>query len=227
MKKTHKAVAAMVPVILAGAAHAATISWSAGIDSSTVLPVAPGAGETLIEAANVGGVAITVNGMDFVSGNTGSILGNSNVITALGSGDSGAPGGGGNPFGASANFATVLDSHRWTGGTGAVALVFDGLTPGANYRLQLGMSDVRTCCSGRAYTFDDGGGSVSDSFTRGDNVHFTGTFTADATFQTVNITPGAGSTDPGISFYTLTVVPEPSSAALLALGSLFTLRRKR
>ena len=219
--------AATAAATLGLSAHAASISWSSAADNSAVLPTDNG---NVLEAVNAGGAAITVNGISFLEGDAGAGIVHSDITTAL----SNSPSGAGAPAGASVNFATVLDSHRWmTGGGGSVAtLTLSGLTVGTEYTIQMSMSDARGFALTRDYVYGDtDGGTASASFTRGDNVSLTGTFTADAATQAVTITTGASSSDPGLSYYVLshdgTHVPEPGSLALLGLGGLLIARRRR
>lgn len=190
-----------------GSVPTPNIVWSGPIDSSSTLPIAPSANDTLIEAVNVGGGEVTgVNGMTFAAGNTGATPTNSDAITVLASGDSAA----GAPTGASTEFGTVLGSHRWVTQATPATITFTGLEIGKDYRIQVGLSDTRGCCAGRAYTItDDIGIGSTGEFTRNDNVHFTGTFTATAVTQAIIMEIGDGSTDPGLSFYTLTEVGPP------------------
>lgn len=217
-----KAALVAATVSTAGFASAAPITWSGPIDNATSGPVNNG---SVVEAVNVGGPAATINGISFLAGDAADPAG-SDVFTALGAGNSGS----GAPSGATPAFATVLDSHRWANGAGAATVTFTGLSIGTEYSIQTAMVDIRGCCSGRTkFLGDTDGGTDSATFARGDNVSFIGTFTADATSQSLTVNVGAGSTDPGLSYYVLSegVVPEPSSLALLGLSGLFVARRRR
>ncbi len=86
-----------------------------------------------------------------------------------------------------ANFNAVLDSFAY-GGSNPNVLVFNDLTPGLTYRVQLFVSDERGgALSDRTQLFSDsdslGEGSETDIFARGPASFVIGEFTADATYQ--------------------------------------------
>ncbi len=209
----------MVLMIGAGGASAAPIVWSDPIDSGTNLPMNIG---DLIEAVNVGGNAITINGIDFKDGAGGDVY-ISNLLDAFPEccSDNGAP------TGASPEMAQMLDSHRWldTAGEAAVAtLRLDDLEIGEDYMIQLYYSDFRP---GNVKTyFWMGGGGASTTFTRGtteENVSFVGTFTADTEMQNVHLVPdgttldGFVNHDPGLQGYVFSALP--AVAAVPAPGA--------
>jgi hypothetical protein len=89
-----------------------------------------------------------------------------------------------------ADFEAVMDSFMFNAITPNATLVvtLDGLTPGADYQLQLFVSDDRGCCSTRTHTWRDridGSGNNTSSFTGGSSSYVIGRFTADATTQQV------------------------------------------
>ena len=86
------------------------------------------------------------------------------------------------------------------------------------------MSDIRSCCSTRTQTVDDGMGNVSGDLTRGMANFVIGTFRADAATQSFFV---SGVNDPGLSGVQLRLVPEPASAGLLCLGAIAALFRRR
>ena len=202
----------MIGVLVTGpaSASAARITWSDAIDSGTNLPINTG---RIVEAVNVGGGAITINGITFKDGDGGADY-TSNLLEAFPEccEDNGAP------TGASPEMAQMLDSHRWldTGFEAAVGtLRLDDLDIGEDYMLQVYYSDFRP---GDVNTyFWMGGGGASATFTRGtteENVSFVGTFTADADMQNVHLVPdgttldGFVNHDPGLQGYVLSRVPE-------------------
>ncbi len=204
---TFQALVALVTVTMVGAtgAFAAPISWQPKIDASTNLPVNNG---SVVEAVNVAGPAITINGIDFKEGDFGDDITNSNVLDSFPDccSDNGAP------TGASANMATMLDSHRWLSGSAVVAtLRLEALTPGTSYQIQTYFSDFRPG-SFKEYFWMDDLGNASEIFRRGttvDNWSFIGTFTADVDMQNLHLVSdgerldGVENHDPGLSGYVL------------------------
>ncbi len=141
----------------------------------------------------------------------------------------------------SADYASFLDTFAF----GSTGFQLNGLQAGANYNVQLFYVDDRTPANaGRIQNIDDTNGNVA-SLTNGS--FSTGTFTADASgLQQFTLSGDGGgshfnilvltsndatlSTPPTSNFGTLaaSAVPEPTSAALLGLGGLLLLgRRKR
>lgn len=89
-----------------------------------------------------------------------------------------------------ADFEAVMDSFMFNTITPTATLVvtLDGLTPGADYQIQLFVSDDRGCCSTRTHTWRDridGSGNNTSTFTGGSSSYVIGRFTADATTQQV------------------------------------------
>jgi hypothetical protein len=207
-------------------ATAAEVSWGdvfdivtdADIDMS--LPV-------VVEAANVG---------DEPSGDVDVVLSGKTVTFApLGVFAGVNTGAGGIPELASTGNAAldqVLESHSWEGGSyppeSAVPFSIGGLNVGQPYQVQfVAAADGRGCCASRTQVLQDtadGTGNNSGPLARGSNDlqdgtalvgSVIGTFTADADMQDFWI---SGATDPGLSAYIVTTVPEPSSVAILALA---------
>lgn len=119
--------------------------------------------------------------------------------------------------------------------TSVSGTTLSGLTSGQQYRVQALIYDGRGNHTGRTVTFDgvdmgvyaNGVSGVS----WGPGLLVTGTFTADAATQDFTIEtfePSGGSAGNQLNAITLySVVPEPSSAALLGLGGLALILRRR
>ena len=210
------------------ASHAATISWS-----SSVFTVSGSFGQTLntgqftttgtqILAQNVGGSALTFDGINFAAGTVGM--------------------GGGNFSGFHDNVppANTLLARQGSYGTNGVASTVNltGLTIGHLYRVQALVYDGRgdVTIPGRTVSFDGiNQGQYAfgvSGVTWGNGLLVTGTFTADTTSQAFTIetfTSGGASRGGQLNALTLyqTAVPEPSSILLGSLGMLHLLRRRR
>lgn len=89
-----------------------------------------------------------------------------------------------------ANFQNVMDGACPDGANPKVVRV-GGLVVGKPYRLQLFISDDRSCCSGRTMELSDnatdGAGNETASFTAGSSSYAIASFTADATTQNIYI----------------------------------------
>lgn len=125
------------------------------------------------------------------------------------------------------DFGTVMDSFAHSGGANPATGTFtlNGLTEGVTYSLQLFASDTRaTIGDRRTIQFSDGLGNSTAQVAQIDKQYFIGTFTAVGTSQTIGavslpISPGtSGSVI--LNAVTVSVIPEPSSLMLLALGGL-------
>ena len=231
MKLKYTTMLAMAAMACSG--QAATIAWGAvtGVTSSTSIAN----NGTFVAAVNSAGTAQTVNGVSFAANGGGT----STFWTGEGGNSTGDTG-----------LDAILNTHVTSYGTpthpSAFQLDMTGLTIGQMYQIQIiGIHDLRGCCSGRTYTMpddtgaapaytngtqlarnsggNDGGGSGSAAGT------VIGTFTADSVndFILITNTVAPGGNDPGISGYSLRAIPEPSSTALLGLGGLALILRRR
>jgi len=88
------------------------------------------------------------------------------------------------------NFQNVMDGACVDGANPKVLRV-GGLVVGKQYRLQVFVSDDRSCCSGRTMELSDnaidGAGTETASFTAGDSITAVASFTADATTQAIYV----------------------------------------
>ncbi len=194
--KIRKMIFACLIVAFASIASAAPITWSDPIPNA--LPDTTG---DLVEAVNVGGVAVTAGGIDFADGYlTASDSMYANFVTAFPSCWDNGWGSAANDTG-DAGLNELLRGHRWTGNTTAV-LTLSNLTVGIPYQIQLYMTDDRGCCNTRSYIYSDGLGNDSAVWTRGSDVSFIGSFVADTDTQEIQTVVQAGS-DPGLCAYVL------------------------
>lgn len=142
------------------------------------------------------------------------------------SGEAVAPGGNAYaPSTGNTNFDAVLSNFGYDGNP-TIATI-NGLTPGTTYDVLLFASDDRSCCGGRTVKFGDGAGDNSGSFSLNSNSYVVATFTADAATQTVQ-SIGVAQTQSNFNDLVLfRQTPEPASSALLLVGGLGLLRRRR
>lgn len=213
------------------AANAATISWS-----GTIYTVSGSFGQTLnlgqfdqsgtlILAENVGGGALSFDGISWSAG----------TIANVGAG-------GGTFSGFHENVPTsntLLARDGAYGGNGNAGTVnLNGLTVGATYRIQALVYDGRgdTGIPGRTVTFDSTNlGQYAfgvSGVTWGNGLLATGTFVADATsqgFTNEAFTSGGASRGGMLNALTVyqTAVPETSAVMLGGIGMLSLLRRRR
>ena len=219
------AVILTISVLAARTASAAAITWGAPtavsgvsdiqVDGSTYGVVHAGewgnAGPYIVNNGfvNVTFVQRTLNGGDPLANfvDTGAGIGNPGFYPNNATGN--------------ANYDTILNGATFDGANPGV-LTLGGLTSGNNYQIQLWGVDTRGCCSGRTEQFQDGLGGNTATFTLGPAKYVIGTFTANATTQTINVT-GIGQMQHNLNAYVLSqslIVPEPSSLMLLGVGSL-------
>jgi hypothetical protein len=122
-----------------------------------------------------------------------------------------------------AGFHGVLDGFMYNSQPFNVTLTLtlDGLTVGREYRLQLFVTDDRTCCGVVTHTWYDtfdGGGSNTVQFQSGASTHVIGAFTADSVTQQVFLSSGAANSHV-LNAYVLRSMPgavgvSPGSAPL-------------
>lgn len=191
--------------------HAATIAWTTATITDINDVVTTG---TTIDAQNYSGTGapttVTVAGIDFTENN--SLTGNfSNSVFALDTGDAGY-----NEFLGDIDFNSGASQSNVT-----INLT---VVDGQSYLLQVWYADDNT--TGRINTLT---GSGSDNILHGDD-YAIGTFVADSTTQVLEINTSGGTSNNGtrLTGYQLRLIPEPSSMALLGLGALgFLIRRRR
>ena len=201
-------------------ANSALILWD------EPLPVdVPLAGGKVLEAINLGGPAVAnVGGVDFAAGDAEAAAPQySNIFDELTSSWGGPTGAG--DFVTDPGLAQVVSTARWTDDDEMQPLQLINLEPGVEYTIQLYTGDQRSCCLTRGYIFEDGLGNASAVWTRGSLTTLVGHFTADATVQDIPMFLAADSSDPHLTGYVLT--PEPTTIALLGLGTMALRRRRR
>lgn len=215
--------------------HAATIAWDAAATNI--------AGDSDVStngtsewAYSNGGITGAVNGVTFASataaGNadvTYAALTSSNATAFRNLTD-------GSAFvGLSTGYQDILRSGNFVGGgSGSATVSLLGLTSGYTYEVQFWVNDARNRSDMETVpreTTIDGTSIVVDYNTTGANTdaglgqYITGSFTADAATQNFSFTSGARQLN-AIQLR-LTAVPEPSSTALLGLGGLAMILRRR
>lgn len=190
-------------------ASAAVITWSS-VTSATDADVSNSG--TLLEAINFGGSAVTVNGVAFVDGTT---AGSSTYLTQNYSGIG--------TWSPSPGLGTIdsIFTTDWRQST-LLGLGLQGLTIGQPYEIQV-FAYATGGAGTRTLTFNDGNPANNIMVTYNTAPIVTGTFTADATTQTMNWIESTGTNF--TSGYQLRLIPEPASLALLGLGGLVMLRR--
>ena len=208
------------------AANAASIVWSSGPASTS-----GGFGEVLdtglfnttgtqILAQNVGGAAVTFDTINFASG-TGTFTGTAGAGDFSGFHQAGQ---------------TLSQDGSFTDAGTAGTFNITGLTDGNTYRVQALVFDGRGPTAGRTVSFDgfDQGAYANgvDGVTWGSGLLVTGTFVADAATQNFTVEGFNGATSTGaqlnaVTVFETTAVPEPSSTALLGLGGLALIMRRR
>lgn len=213
------------------AANAATIAWS-----GAVYTVSGSFGQTLntgqfnqtgtqILAQNIGGGALSFDGISFSAGTIGNM---------------GTGGGTASVFHENVPTSNTLLARQgaWGGNGNAGTVNLTGLTIGYTYRIQALVYDGRgdVGIPGRTVTFDSTNlGQYAfgvSGVTWGNGLLATGTFVATAVTQSFTneaFTSGGASRGGQLNALTLyqTAVPEPSAALLGGLGMLVLLRRRR
>ena len=197
---------------------------------------------TLVAAFNMNGPAVMVNGVDFASwmfttNTTSTTMGNftfaetSHILTASGLGSGNAP-----FSGLSANYQTLLSTALTTDENNTLTLTINGLTLGHNYEFQFflngsntaGADNFRTTASApNPVTLDDN----TTNTIGGTGQYVIGTFNAGDVNEIITFTGTDNTQAPTVNAFQLrdlSVVPEPSTLALIAIGSALSglIRRK-
>lgn len=196
---------------------AAVISWGAAQNTTATTDISTTG--TLVEAHAEGGGATTVNGVTFAAANT---LGSSSStqLDGASTGDAG--------------FDSLLNSVSFGGGV-STTIDLGSFTSGTSYEIQIFYTDQRTPgLNDRVMTYGSstGGGTVdleadpNNAGTSPFGQFAIGTFTADGTDPDLTLdTNGFGNAH--ITAWQIRSVPEPSSTALLGLGGLALILRRR
>jgi len=211
------AAAAMAAV---SGASAAQISWGAASDFDDATDVVNNG--SVVQA--VSSSAQTVNGVAF------------SAVAPIGDFNSGGQYGNGTFLGLTGNsdFDQLAASHQYEGGDLLSTITLSGLTATQQYSFQFFIVDTRYggTFSARTVVLGDNSGGTASTAVGRSNVAgtagqtITGTFTADAATQDITFTTTDG--NGAITGYVVSeIVPEPGSLALLGLGGLMMLRRRR
>lgn len=232
MKKTNTNRYAQCGLAIAAAmasinsADAASIAWggiTAFDDATDVLNT----NDAVEAVGNFGTASTTINGVVFTDNNSLAAFASSNNYGtgffngAANTGDAG--------------FDDLVGGQFWNNGGPSTATLTLNVEIGKVYQFQYIIMDGRGPgnYTGRTAVLGDGDGDASNDSaavsrtngTTGNGNSITGTFTADAITQDITLT----GSDVGLTGYVLRVtpVPEPSSTALLGLGGLALILRRR
>lgn len=208
-------IAAAVSIAAAwGGAQAADIAWATG-------PTFNGpnghlgilTNGSLVEAINLSGSTVAVPTVD-----PGGInLTFSSVNSAFFPQSYGTATGGGN---VDPGWSQILATFEWQSSSDVTAVGFlSGLTAGHDYQVQLFSARGDHCC-GRTHWFGDGNSHTSAPLADDSYVSVVGSFTADATSQTLQFFDS--SHNPYLNAYVLrdltSPVPEPGTVGLMLAG---------
>ena len=198
------------------ATNAATVVWSAGTDI------------TSSAAINHAGTFVLGHNYGATSGGTqtfGDVVFTQTAINITGSGgvqETATIYGGA----ADAAFHSLMDSNVYGGGTETITVT--GLSFNTAYTIQVLAGDERKATSFARIQNGDGSGEMSGNV--GKSTSFIGTFTTGAAEDSIDLrsfTSPNGDSGVTISALQIRTVPEPSSAALLGLGGLTLILRRR
>jgi hypothetical protein len=241
MKKIAYALCACL--LAAGAAQAATITWSDAVTMSTSNDVSTTGTTLYAYSLNGSGGTKTLTGVDFevaaegaagVFGNLTSSVDLNQNATTFSSGTT--------PWASlTADYQAVVKGGVYLG-TDDTTWTLDGLTSGKEYQVQIWITDPRTAIDRTAYFYGEGNNTSTTAKILDFNVgnaagglgqYIIGTFTASGTSQSFLVEGGTGAGgvagDGGIQLNALQVraIPEPATIGMLGLGALITLLIRR
>lgn len=244
---TRVGLAVLTALSLAASASAASVTFQNSVvitDTSALDAPLAFSGATLVEALNFGWpptaqTVSTVGGqtINFTGANPtwGGPSGTASTLYRAGGENNGSLFGGTT---GDAGFDGVLDSQGWCNTGSSLSpsgLRLGNLTAGNSYVALLLASDMRAGSAGRTQQYHDMenfSGNASDSFSVQSPTYVLASFTADASgYQDIFIkdtrVSGWDTTFAGVTLYSVTAVPEPTTAALLGLTGLFGLMVRR
>lgn len=221
-------------------AEGSVITWGAPTNISGDTNVSTDG--TLVAAFNMNGSAVTVNGVNFASwmftsNTTSTSMGNftftetSHILIASGLG-AGSP-----PFSnLSSNYQTLLSTALTTDENNTLTLTITGLTLGHQYEFEFflngsnsaGTDNLRTTASApNPVSLDDN----TTNAVGGTGQFVIGTFNGGDTTEVISFTGTDSTQAPTVNAFQLrdiSVVPEPSTLALLGVGAgIAVFRRKK
>ncbi|MEP4078013.1 PEP-CTERM sorting domain-containing protein [Haloferula sp.] len=213
-------------IVAAGAAQAATISWETAQNIAGDSDVSLSG--TSVYAYSYGGTDETVNTQEFI-GMDGSPGGNADIgLTFDRDGNPDTFAGTTTPFTSlTTGYQSLVGSSSWGRQVLTGTVTLNGLIIDQAYSVQIWMNDSRDRTDWNIRTSTLDGAAVDHNTTDahgGLGQYIIGTFTADAASQDIAV---VSLTAPQIAAIQLRAVPEPSSAALLGLGGLALVLRRR
>lgn len=228
-------------------ANAATIIWGSSVTISGDSDVSTSGTSVFAASFDNDGSTVTVNGVNFVGGSSAGVANSSaytpNLSYSVTSSNGNVYGSASAPFSSlSANYQALLESGIYNNdGTLSETLTLGNLTIGQAYQVQIWINDSRANSNaagtmtivGTSTVLDyntgtSGAGGVNPYAGGGLGQYAIGTFTANATTQSFDLSAQGSSWH--LSALQLRAIPEPSTS-LLSLGALTGLgmffRRRR